>query len=143
MNMQPAPRQAYALLRLVIGIDMFLHGATRIGAGVDTFAAKMTSEFQATILPQALVHIFASVLPFVEGLIGLLLILGLFTRGTLIASSLLMAALVFGTALRSDWSTIGLQLIYAVIYYLLLSRIADNCWALDSLRQRAADPTDR
>jgi thiosulfate dehydrogenase [quinone] large subunit len=128
----PAQKQAYALLRLAIGADMFLHGATRIGAGVGNFATKMVSDFQGTVLPPDLVHAFGLTLPFVEGLIGLLLIVGWFTRSALVAGSFLMVALIFGTALRSDWNTVAIQLIYTVIYYLLLSRIGDNAYALDA-----------
>jgi hypothetical protein len=29
--------------------------------------------------------------------------------------------LVFGTALRSDWETLSIQMLYAIIYYLLLA----------------------
>jgi thiosulfate dehydrogenase (quinone) large subunit len=135
---RPMPRSAsqtaYALLRFIMGVDMLLHGLTRIGAGVGQFAATMVRDFQATMLPPALVHGFGLVLPFVEALIGLGLLFGCFTRAVLIASSLLMAALVFGTALRSEWNTVGLQLVYAVIYYFLLTRIGDNCWSIDALR---------
>jgi thiosulfate dehydrogenase [quinone] large subunit len=138
--MQPAPRQAYALLRLIIGIDMFLHGMTRISSGVEKFAGTMVTEFQATFLPAGLVHAFGVTLPFVEALVGALLILGLFTRLAVILGSLVMAALVFGTALRSDWNTIGLQLIYAALYYLLLVKVADNAYSVDALFVRQAEP---
>jgi thiosulfate dehydrogenase (quinone) large subunit len=119
-----------------MGLDMFMHGATRVNAGVDKFADTIVREFQATLLPENLVHIFGVTLPFVEALIGILLILGLFTRGTLVLAILLMAVLIFGTSLRSDWNTIGLQLLYVLIYYVLLSRIEDNSYGLDRLRQR-------
>jgi len=135
--MQAPRNQAYALLRLIMGVDMFMHGATRIGAGLEKFAGAIVKEFQATILPEGLVHVFGITLPFVEAVIGILLILGLFTRATLLLGLMLMAVLVFGTALRSEWNTIGLQLLYAVIYYLLLCRIDDNCYALDRLRGSA------
>jgi thiosulfate dehydrogenase [quinone] large subunit len=128
----PAQKQAYALLRFAMGVDMFLHGTTRIGAGVGNFATKMVSDFQRTVLPPDLVHAFGLMLPLVEGLIGLLLLVGWLTRSALIAGSLLIIALIFGTALRSDWNTVGTQLIYAVIYYLLLARIGDNAYALDT-----------
>ena len=127
-------RQAYVLLRLALGMSLFLHGATRIGAGPDRFAQTVVREFQATILPGGLVHAYALVLPFVEGLIGLLLLLGWLTRAALVLGGVLMVSLIFGTALRSEWNTIGLQLIYAGVIYILLSRQADNAWALDSLR---------
>lgn len=131
--MTPA-RQAYVLLRLAIGMSMFLHGATRIGAGADRFALTVTHEFQATFLPAGLVHGYALALPFVECLIGLLLLLGWLTRGALVLGGLTMISLIFGTALRSEWNTIGLQLIYAAVFYLLLSRLEDNAFALDCAR---------
>ena len=43
------------------------------------FAANMTKQFERTILPGWFVYGFGSVLPFLEGLIGLALILGVFT----------------------------------------------------------------
>ena len=132
--MPSTKKQAYALLRLTMGVDMLLHGLTRIGSGVDGFASTVTKEFQATMLPASLVHGFAFLLPFVEGLLGLFLILGLFTRGALILGSLLMVALIFGTALRSEWNTVGLQLLYALIYSLLLANLEHNGYAIDALR---------
>ena len=39
----------------------------------------------------------------------------------LVAGSLLILALTFGTTLRQDWSTAGVQLIYAAIYAALLA----------------------
>jgi thiosulfate dehydrogenase (quinone) large subunit len=40
-------------------------------------------------------------------------------------------ALAFGTALRSDWNTLGIQMIYAAIYYLLLASRTDNGFSID------------
>ena len=50
---------------------------------------------------------------------------------------LLIAALVFGTALRGDWTTVGIQMIYAIIYYLLLRNLADNYFSVDTLLTRS------
>ncbi|HEY1791371.1 MAG TPA: DoxX family membrane protein [Opitutaceae bacterium] len=141
--MQAAPRQAYALLRLILGIDMFLHGATRIGSGVGGFAATVVRDFHAALLPAPLVQGYALALPFAEALIGALLILGLFTRFAVVLGSLFMASLIFGTALRSDWNTAGLQLIYAAIYYLLLAKIGDNAYSVDGLRRRPRESENR
>jgi thiosulfate dehydrogenase [quinone] large subunit len=129
--------QAYMLLRLAIGMSMFLHGATRIGSGPDKFAETVVREFQGTILPGGLVYLYAIVLPFVEGAIGFLLLLGWFTRVALLAGMVTMVSLIFGTGLRSDWNTLGLQLAYTVVYYILLLRLDDNCFAVDSRRPSA------
>jgi thiosulfate dehydrogenase [quinone] large subunit len=73
------------------------------------------------------------VLPFLETAIGLLLILGLWTRWSLVAGGLLIAALVFGTGLRSDWEALSIQMLYAIIYYLLLTGRTSDYFALDTV----------
>ena len=84
-------RLAYLLLRLTLGINILFHGAVRLPV-LDAFAE-------------------GTVQPFLETAIGLLLIVGLWTRWALVAGALLIAALVFGTALRSDWETLSIQMI--------------------------------
>jgi thiosulfate dehydrogenase [quinone] large subunit len=71
----------------------------------------------------------------------LLLIVGLWTRWTLVAGGLLMAALVFGTALRSDWEALSTQMLYAIIYYLLLAARTDDYFALETLRTKRPGPS--
>jgi thiosulfate dehydrogenase [quinone] large subunit len=61
------------------------------------------------------------------------MIFGLLTRWTLTLGGLLIAVLVFGTALRSDWSTAGVQMVYAITYYFLLKNLADNYFSVDTL----------
>jgi thiosulfate dehydrogenase (quinone) large subunit len=124
---------AYAIFRLTLGVDIFLHGATRIATGVGAFASKTGAMFSGTPLPVPFTSAFLIVLPFVEAAVGLALILGFLTRVALVVGALLMAVLVFGTALRSDWNTVGLQMIYVIAYYLLLSRVSDDVYSLDYL----------
>jgi len=82
------------------------------------------------------VRLFAFVLPFAETLVGLLLTLGLWTRLALVSGGLLIIALVFGTALRTDWDTLGIQMIYAAIYYLLLASRTYDRFSIDHLRRK-------
>jgi thiosulfate dehydrogenase [quinone] large subunit len=128
---------AYCVFRLTLGINILVHGAGRLlGPGTGTFAVKTASEFAGTPLPQGLVHVFLAILPFVEAILGVLITLGVLTRWALTLGGLLMTALVFGTALRSDWSTVGIQMIYAITYYLLLMNRADDRFSLDTLLRR-------
>lgn len=80
-------------------------------------------------------------LSFAEAILGALLILGLLTRWTLALGGLLIAALVFGTALRSDWSTAGVQMVYGIIYYFLLKNLADNYFSVDTLLAKYPKPS--
>jgi thiosulfate dehydrogenase [quinone] large subunit len=130
-------RLAYGVFRLTLGVNILIHGAGRIfGSGAGAFAGKMGSEFAGTPLPYALVHGFLVVLPFVEAIVGVSIALGLLTRWGLTLGGLLITALVFGTALRSDWATIGIQMVYALTYYLLLANLADNYFSLDTVLER-------
>jgi len=139
--MTPAPdssavdRQlAYAVFRLTLGINILVHGAGRIfGPGAESFATTTAAEFSKTALSAGLVHAFLFVLPFAELILGVLTTLGLFTRWVLALGGLMIAALVFGTAMRSDWNTVGVQMIYAITYYLLLVNRSYNRFSLDAL----------
>ena len=93
---------AYGTLRLSLGIGELMHGLVRLPI-LATFAAEMAKGFEGAILPGGFVYAFGLVLPFLEALIGISLILGLLTKWALLAGSLLMSILIFGTCLRSDW----------------------------------------
>jgi thiosulfate dehydrogenase (quinone) large subunit len=128
-------RLAYLLLRLTLGINILLHGAVRLPV-LSAFAEGTVRQFADTPLPAVAVRLFGLLLPFLETAIGLLLIVGLWTRGALVAGGLLIAALVFGTALRSDWETLSIQMLYALIYYLLLAGRTYDYFALDTWRTK-------
>src|SRR5579863_7209501 len=125
---------AYLIFRLTLGINILVHGAGRIfGPGADAFATTTAAEFSKTALPAGLVHAFLIVLPFAELVLGVLTTLGLFTRWALALGGLMIMALVFGTAMRSDWNTVGVQMIYAITYYLLLVNRSENRFSVDAL----------
>lgn len=125
-------RIAYAILRFTLGINIALHGITRLMNGTGGFAELLVKQFQATLLPRILVEAFAHTLPWTETAIGLLVLAGLATRFALIAGGLLMALLTFGTTLRQDFGTAGLQLSYSIAYFMLLSLRARNGFSLDA-----------
>jgi len=128
---------AYALLRAVTGINLLMHGVSRLLAGTAGFAGHLNEQFARSPLPPGLVHLFGTVLPTVEGLIGLLLLIGLKTRWALIAASFLMMVLTFGAALVQDWSVAGTQLVYALIFSVLLFMRRYNSWSLDGCMNKA------
>jgi thiosulfate dehydrogenase [quinone] large subunit len=76
------------------------------------------------------------VLPPVESALGLLLVLGLWTRFALIAGGLVLTMLVIGTNLAQDWNVAGLQLIYAFLYYYLLVHRDRNTVSVDGIMSR-------
>jgi len=130
---------AYAILRLSFGVNIMLHGVSRLLAGSTGFLAYLNHYFEHTpLISKSMLPLFGAVLPPVETLLGFLLLVGLFTRVSLIAGGLVMTALVFGTNLAQDWNVAGLQLIYCFLYYYLLAHRREwNQWSLDGwLRRR-------
>ena len=113
-------------------------GSSRILAGTAPFVATLTKQFAATPLPGFAVRGFGYALPWLEGLIGLLILCGAFTRIALVAGALLIAVLTFGSTLHQDWDIAGLQLIYAVVYFILIAFRRYNLLSLDRLLHRAS-----
>ncbi len=117
---------AYALLRLLLGVTFLGHGVIRILHGIGTFADATVKGMAGTPLPPLIVSAFAHIISPFELVLGLLLILGLFTRWTLIAGLLFMSLLMTGVTLSQDWPTAGLQLIYGLVFWQLLARRASD-----------------
>ena len=124
----------YSLLRATLGLNIFFHGVSRLVAGVGSFAAGLVKMFHATPLPATLVRLFGYTLPWMEATVGLLVLIGLGTRYALAVGALLIFVLTFGTTLRQDWDTAGLQLGYALVFSLLLIWREWNGLSLDALR---------
>jgi thiosulfate dehydrogenase [quinone] large subunit len=130
---------AYTILRISFGINFMLHGVSRLLADHANFQAYVNHYFEHTpLMPKAALVAFAAVLPPVEATLGLLLVVGLATRFSLVAGGLTMTALVFGTNLAQDWNNAGLQLIYCFIFcYLLMHRGPLNTLSFDGWRRRS------
>ena len=134
-------RLAFAFLRITLGLNILMHGAVRLPI-LSVFVAGLVKEFAKTPLPGVAVKAFAYSLPFGEGLVGLFVLVGLWTRNTVLLGASIMAALVFGTALLSDWNTLGIQMLYVVIYAALLALREYNEYSLDGLiTPRGCAPT--
>lgn len=127
---------AYLFLRATLGINILIHGITRILSRPGQFASMLAQAFHATPLPQPIVLGFAYSLPWIESAIGILVLAGLFTRFALSAGALLILVLTFGTTLHQDWETAGLQLIYAAVYAGLLASRSANHYSADTLFHR-------
>jgi thiosulfate dehydrogenase (quinone) large subunit len=93
----------------------------------------MVQSFHTAFLPDFLVRPFALSVPPVEADLGRMPCLGLFTRPALIAGGLWVVALVFGTTVRRDWPTVAIQLVYALLFFVLQVWEPSNRIALDTL----------
>src|SRR5260370_8468781 len=107
-------RLAFAFLRFTLGMNILMHGAVRLPI-LSAFVAGLVKEFAKTPLPPFAVKAFAYSLPFEEGLVGLLVLVGLWTRNALLLAPLSMAALLFGPQRLTDWNTLAFQMPYVFI----------------------------
>jgi thiosulfate dehydrogenase [quinone] large subunit len=123
---------AFVLGRLLLGLNFLLHGLVRIPK-LAVFRAGILKEFAAAPLPPSLVSGYATALPFVEGGIGLLLLLGLFTRPALVAAMLVLMSLIFGSSLLEKWSVVGDQMLYGLFIITLVLHLQRNRLCLDPL----------
>lgn len=86
------------LARLVLGLVLLIAGALKVADLEQSRAA--TRAYQ--LLPAAIADLVGSVLPFAEVALGVLLLLGLLTRGSAVLSGLLMLAFI--AAVASAWA---------------------------------------
>jgi thiosulfate dehydrogenase (quinone) large subunit len=127
---------AYALLRVAFGVNIAGHGLIRIYNGVAAFAATTAEHLAKSPLPHTLIFGFSYVIPFIEAILGLVLILGIFTRAALVCGAVFMMALTIGVASNQQWDIASQQLLYSVIFFLLLYLIEHNALAVDTLLRR-------
>jgi len=122
---------AYALLRIALGVNFAGHGLIRIYNGVAFFAAMTAEHLAKSPLPHAFTLAFSYAMPFLEAILGLTLTLGVFTRISLVCGAVFMMALTIGITANQQWDVASQQLLYSVVFFLLLYLIENNALALD------------
>ena len=126
---------AYTFLRIVLGVNFFNHGFTRLG-DIPGFAQSMVDMFQGTFVPEVLVRVPAMLVPIVEFAGGLLVTIGLATQAALVTLFGLMIVLMYGVTLIQNWDAAGSQLIYCLVLFILISANSFNTFSLDNLFSR-------
>lgn len=126
---------AYGIMRLTMGINIALHGISRQVAGQAAFLAYLNHYFEKTpLIPKESLPLFAFTIMWAETIFGVLMLVGAFTRIALIGGSVVIAMLAVGSNLAQDWGIAGLQLTYALIYFVLLKYRAElNKLSVDGL----------
>ena len=129
---------AYALLRIAFGVNFAGHGLIRIYNGVGAFAGSTSEHLAKSPLPHSFTLGFGYAIPFLEAVLGLTLILGVFTRISLVCGAVFMMALTIGVTANQQWDVAGQQLVYSVVFFLLLYLIEHNSLALDNRLHRSS-----
>ncbi len=127
---------AYLLARLAIAATMFGHGLVRLPK-LAAFSEGMVAKFEKSVLPAFFVSPFSYVLVFTELTVGLLLLIGLWTRGALVAGALAMVSLIFGSCLIEEFGALPSQMIHAAYCCILLVYLPHNRYALDEYLRKS------
>lgn len=119
---------SYFLARVPIGVSFLCHGLVRLPK-LDAVSRRVADSFVPTILPESLVRPFAYILPLLAFIIGIFLLIGLFTRFALVLGIIVVVLLIIGLSLLQLWDSVFIQVIYgayfAILYrYLYLNRVS-------------------
>ncbi len=124
------------LLRLPIGVLFLFAGLNKFLGGYGNFVGWILQEMtEKTWLPKVLLYPYAYALPFIEAIVGVLLILGLLTRPVLIVTALLLTSLMFGKVLAQDYATAANNANYVLITAIAYYFSRHNRFSLDALRK--------
>jgi len=121
---------AYFILRWMVGFSMLGHGLVRLPK-LPAFASHVSTTFAESILPQSLVYGYAYVIALTELIIGILLVLGLFTKQASLIGAILMISLIFGSCLIENFGVLTSQMVHGAIFALLLQFAHHDVYALD------------
>lgn len=111
---------SYFLARLPIGLSFFGHGLARLPK-LEAFSQWMVGLLSKTFLPASLVHAFGFILPVLELILGIFILIGLFTRAGILLGFILILILIFGSSLIESWESVFIQMIYGA-YLAVLHR---------------------
>ncbi|ATL46987.1 DoxX family protein [Chitinophaga caeni] len=126
-------KTSYLLLRLGVALSMFGHGLVRLPK-LNAFSGWMMKSFEQSWMPAPAVQAFSYALPIAEFIVGLLLVLGLFTRQALVAGAIVMLLLIFGTTVVENWEALPAQLVHLAFFAVLLHFLSSNSFAMDIKR---------
>lgn len=116
----------------MLGVNFVGHGAFRILSGTRAFAETTVEHMGKSPLPHGFTYTFALAIPFIEAALGLLLIAGLATRATLVTGFVFMMALTVGVTSNQQWDVAGQQLVYGLIFFVLLFLHEHNLYSADA-----------
>lgn len=122
-------------LRLSIGVLFFVAGLGKLLGGLQHFAVDyIVHQFSDTWIPNIFLYPFGYLLPFVELIGGFFLIVGLFTRRTLVVMGVVLLLLEFGKGVQRDPGTVAQIANYILILCAALWAIREDPYSVDALR---------
>ncbi|WP_421654614.1 DoxX family protein [Leptothermofonsia sp. ETS-13] len=108
----------------------FNHGFTRI-FNVPGFVEDTVKTLANSYFPEFLVRLNSYLVPPVELIVGILITIGLATRGALIATFILMIILKLGVTSIQNWQAATSMLSYGLVLFILLAGVGFNTYSID------------
>ena len=115
LNTLSGPQKAEWLLRWGMGLFLLMAGLGKFAMGLSMFAAKMGGGFEETFLPMAFITGFFYLIPFIEVILGLMLLVSWKRECALWMSGVLFLVFVFGHKLMGDMGSIPNLFIYIMV----------------------------
>lgn len=125
-------RICYLVARCLMGLNLLMHGAVRLPK-LEAWSTGTAEIFAHTFLPPRLVLLTAILIPCVETLVGICLVLGLFTRFGIVLGWLLIFTLMFGSSILEEWNNVFTQNLYGLYLVGLYVFLKRNYYSLDHL----------
>lgn len=123
----------YCIFRVIMGMNMMIHGAGRIFGDYSDFLNRMDAMFSETILPKVLVTVTSNIISPVEFIFGLLLVFGFKTRISILALNSILLVLISGVCLLKKWDLAGMQMGYVLYLFFLGHFIKLNRISVDQV----------
>ncbi|MCO4755529.1 MAG: DoxX family membrane protein [Bacteriovoracaceae bacterium] len=136
MNETTFEQKNYALFRVIMGMNMLIHGGVRLFGNHSAFTSKMSAMFADTFLPGPLVTISSYLISPVEFVFGLFLFVGFKTKLSLLVLNMNMLMLISGVCLLQKWDLAGLQMGYVLYIFFLGANIKNNRISIDGFRAK-------
>jgi len=125
-------RICYFVARSFMGWNMLLQGGVKLPQ-LQEWGSKTAASYEGSILHPQLVIITVLLIPCVASVVGVCLLVGLFTRFAIVLGWFMIFILMLGSSLLEDWSNLtihNLAALYLVGLFLFVKR---NYYSLDTL----------
>lgn len=127
-------KTTFFFMRLPVALSLLGHGLVRLPK-LHAFSEWMTGTMENSFIPSVLVMILSYVLPFIELILGILLLIGYQTRYSIYTGLALMGILIFGSTSIENWEAIEAQLIHAVYLFALMWYMEKNIVNNNAVKQ--------
>lgn len=118
------------LTRLFVGVIFLVAGVSKVIGGYMGFVDTLTSMFAGTWLPQVVVSPVAYALPAVEILLGIVLLIGVWSDKFLLVSGLIFILSAAGSMILGKGEIVAYNAVYLLVTTLALYLHGYDDWRL-------------